>query len=321
MSIALAMLVPMMVFANGNKFITVKAEGNTQGIINITNANNKSPLAGKKLEKFVEDPGLFRDTTEDLEVQNAAVIQGKTVISLTLSPNTEYGLKVYPIIGKKSNTVFVLGPEIEDAAKNNMGWNDAPKTLPKDLAVELSQDGEYIIELFISSMTGGGTGRSYIKIENGETPKSDPAKPGVNKLVANPASSKVLVDQKPVSFEAYTIEDNNYIKLRDFAYAVRGTKKQFEVAWDPDKRAINLVSSQAYSANGTELAKGDGKAKAPILNKDKIYLDGNELALKAYTIGGNNYFKLRDLAGALGIEVTWDPGTSTIGINPSHAGK
>ena len=35
-------------------------------------------------------------------------------------------------------------------------------------------------------------------------------------LVATPATSIVLVDQEPVSFEAYTIENNTYINLCNY---------------------------------------------------------------------------------------------------------
>ncbi len=319
MSIVLAMLVPMAVFAQGTKFVNLQIDAKTYGSLNISNRGRASSIAGSKFEMFIPNPGNYKDTTENLEIQKTAIIQGKTTITLNLSPNTEYGLRVFQIKEKKSNTVLVLGPEVADAAKNNIKMDEGPNTLPKDVSVELAQDGEYVLELFVSNETGGGTGRSYIKIENGEQPKSDLSKPSVtkpvvNKLGATPTSSKVLVDKVPVAFEAYTIENNNYIKLRDFAYAVTGTKKQFDVGWDAKKRAINLLSNAPYSANGTELGKGDGKAKAPVLNKAKIYQNGKEVSLKAYTIADNNYFKLRDLAGAFNIQVTWDAGTSTIGI-------
>jgi hypothetical protein len=42
-----------------------------------------------------------------------------------------------------------------------------------------------------------------------------------------------------------------------------------------------------------------------------------KLDLTAYTIGGNNFFKLRDVMSALDVGVTWDNATSTIGIDSS----
>ena len=136
-------------------------------------------------------------------------------------------------------------------------------------------------------------------------------------ITANPTSSKVLVNGKAVTFEAYTINGNNYFKLRDFAQAVNKTEKNFEVKWDSENNAINLISNTLYTPVGGELAKGDGKAKVANPTTSKIYKDGKEISLTAYTINGNNYFKLRDIAKAFDIGVTWDGTTNTIGIDTS----
>ena len=137
-------------------------------------------------------------------------------------------------------------------------------------------------------------------------------------ITANPTSSKVLVNGKAVTFEAYTINGNNYFKLRDFAQAVNKTEKNFEVKWDSKNNAINLISNKPYTPVGGELAKGDGKAKVAKPTTSKIYKDGKEISLTAYTINGNNYFKLRDIAKAFNIGVFWDGKINTITIDTSR---
>jgi uncharacterized repeat protein (TIGR02543 family) len=134
---------------------------------------------------------------------------------------------------------------------------------------------------------------------------------------AKPTASKVLVNGKAVEFDAYNINNNNYFKLRDLAQAVTNTEKNFEVTWDGKNNAINLISNKPYTAVGGELTKGDGKAKAATLSTAKIYKDSKEVSLTAYTINGNNYFKLRDIAKAFDIGVTWDGTTNTVGIDTS----
>jgi hypothetical protein len=134
-------------------------------------------------------------------------------------------------------------------------------------------------------------------------------------LKAIPTASKVLVNGQPISFDAYTIDGNNYFKLRDLAKAVNGTQKQFDVTWDGENETINLISQKAYTIVGGEMVPGDGSEKAPVLNTSKIYKDGEEVSLNAYTINGNNYFKLRDIAQAFDIGITWDETTNTIGID------
>lgn len=134
---------------------------------------------------------------------------------------------------------------------------------------------------------------------------------------AKPTASKVLVNGTPIEFDAYTINNNNYFKLRDLAQAVNKTDKNFEVTWDGKNNAINLISNKAYTPAGGELVKGDGKAKTATLSTAKIYKDGKEISLTAYTINGNNYFKLRDIAKAFDIGVTWDGTTNTVSIDTS----
>ena len=148
---------------------------------------------------------------------------------------------------------------------------------------------------------------------SGSTP-STPAKPAGPS--ANPTNSKVLVNGKEVAFDAYTIDGANYFKLRDLAYVLNGTEKQFEVGWDNASKTITLTSGSAYTANGSEMAKGGGAQSASV-SASKLLIDGKEVSLTAYTIGGNNYFKLRDIGQAFDFGIGWDNASKTITIDTS----
>lgn len=132
---------------------------------------------------------------------------------------------------------------------------------------------------------------------------------------AKPTASKVLVNEDTISFDAYEIGGNNFFKLRDIAKILSGTSKQFEVTWDNEKQAINLLSGKAYSVVGGELAKGDNSSKTATVNTSKVFLDGKEISLTSYTIGGNNYFKLRDLGKTFDFGVGWDGAANTVAID------
>ncbi len=136
-------------------------------------------------------------------------------------------------------------------------------------------------------------------------------------IIAEPTASAILVNGKAVELEAYTIDSNNYFKLRDIAFLVTDSQKKFEVTWDQERKAINLISDKAYTEVGGEIVKGDGKTKQAELNRSTVYKDGRVINLRAYTINSNNYFKLRDLARAFDIGVTWDGKTNTVGIDTS----
>ncbi|MBU5424891.1 leucine-rich repeat protein [Tissierella pigra] len=136
-----------------------------------------------------------------------------------------------------------------------------------------------------------------------------------NTVKAMATVSKVKVNGVLRELESYNIDGNNYFKLRDLAQVVNKTAKNFEVEWDGAKNAIKLISNKVYTPIGGELAKGDGKSKSAQVTTSAIYKDGKEISLTAYNIGGSNFFKLRDIAKAFDIGVTWDGPTNTVGID------
>lgn len=135
---------------------------------------------------------------------------------------------------------------------------------------------------------------------------------------ARPSSAKVTVDGQQIAFEAYNMYGNNYFKLRDIAKVLNGTSKQFEVGWDPEVKAIELQRNVPYTADGSEMQiSGDLSKRTANPTQATIYIDGVEVALTAYNIGGYNYFMLRDLARGIDFNVTWDNDNKTIGIDTS----
>ena len=134
-------------------------------------------------------------------------------------------------------------------------------------------------------------------------------------VTATRTASRVTVDGIVETFDAYNIDNYNYFKLRDIAYILSGTAKQFEVTWDGSKNAINLVSGKAYTVTGGEMAAPVGKGKKTAnLCTSTVLLDGKEIKLTAYTIEGYNYFKLRDLGSTFDFCVEWDAKKSTVVI-------
>ena len=126
----------------------------------------------------------------------------------------------------------------------------------------------------------------------------------------------MLINGKEVAFEAYGIGGNNYFKLRDLAQAINGTEKNFEVTWDGDNNAINLLTKKMYTSVGGELkVKANTTTTDAIISPSKIYVNGNQTEFLVYTIGGNNYFKLRDVGKVINFGVTWDGGNNIIKID------
>ena len=136
-------------------------------------------------------------------------------------------------------------------------------------------------------------------------------------ITVTPTASTVLVNGVITTFEAYNIGGNNFFKLRDIAAAINGTAKQFDLGYDSVTATVTLASGMAYTPAGGELTQGDAAAKTAIPTLSTIYLDGEQLNFIVYNIGGNNFFKLRNLMSALNIAVTYDEVTRNIGIDTS----
>ena len=129
---------------------------------------------------------------------------------------------------------------------------------------------------------------------------------------AKVSTHKVTLNGAKADLAAYTINGSNYFKLRDLAKALDGLNTNFEVKWNAAQQRIDLTSKTAYTAVGGEQAALPAGNKAATLTNAAVYLDGKPLSLTAYSIGGNNYFKLRDLGDALGFGVDWNANTMTM---------
>ena len=159
--------------------------------------------------------------------------------------------------------------------------------------------------------------RELLLKQTGKTDKGNARATNTNNNATKTASN-IMVNSKKVDIETYTINNSTYFKLRDLAYIVNGTEKQFDVKWDSDKKAINLLTNTAYEVQGNEMSLG-GKAteEATISNSD-IYINGTKVELTAYNIAGNTYFKLRDLAEKLNFNTKWSAENKSISISTSE---
>ena len=134
---------------------------------------------------------------------------------------------------------------------------------------------------------------------------------------ATPSQSPVYINGTQQRLDAYFINGHNYLKIRDIAYAFRGTSKQFQIAYNERTKQIDLTSHTGYTTVGFAMAASNLKRLSAATTDSNVYLDGKPLALKAYFINRTNYVKLRDLAAAIDFGVTYVPLTRAIEIDTS----
>jgi hypothetical protein len=133
---------------------------------------------------------------------------------------------------------------------------------------------------------------------------------------AAPTAANIFVSGALTRFDAYNINGNNYFKLRDIAYALSGSAKQFEVTWDAAAGAVLLKPGAAYTIVGGEMSEGDGELRELVPADVDIRLGDVSETLVAYNIYGYNYFKLRDIGRLLDFGVNWDAAAKSVAIVP-----
>lgn len=127
---------------------------------------------------------------------------------------------------------------------------------------------------------------------------------------------------RDVTFYCYALKDpvtgflTNYVKLRDAAYAVNGTRCSFNVDWDGLADAIALTGG-AYQPNGSEMIENFAGLQTYTPATAAVTMNGESVALDAITLtdaagGGYTYVKLRDIGRAVGFNVSWQDGAVVI---------
>ncbi|MDY3618469.1 hypothetical protein [Agathobaculum sp.] len=131
---------------------------------------------------------------------------------------------------------------------------------------------------------------------------------------AKPSTQPVYVDGVKVNVAAYSINNNNYFKVRDIAAVVSGTEKQFEVIWDSGKQAVSLTSGKPYTVVGGEMGAVVNKVQQAKPSTDKILKDGAEIKYTGFNINDNNYYKLRDVGQSFDFGVEWNSAKQRVDI-------
>ncbi len=129
------------------------------------------------------------------------------------------------------------------------------------------------------------------------------------RIVVSPQN--VTVDGSEIEVTAYNIDGNNYFKLRDLAVMFDGTDSQFNVTYDKEANAAIVTTYTGYTGEKDAQKFEDASASA-VPSRQDIIIDGKNVAVDAWNIGGYNYFNLRDIANWLAIDVDYVAGSNTV---------
>ena len=147
------------------------------------------------------------------------------------------------------------------------------------------------------------------------TEPTEPAGPGIPASgTAYPSTQTVELDGKEVEFQMYATKDEkgndtNYIKIRDLALALNGTKAQFNVDWV--NKTISIETGKAYDPIGTENNTPFNDERAYTRTSDPTTLNGVAIELDSIRLmddndNGYTYSQVKNLAATLGFNAYWD---------------
>jgi len=131
---------------------------------------------------------------------------------------------------------------------------------------------------------------------------------------AVPSNANLILDGETMPLSAYVINDYHYFKLREIAFLLNGTERQFDVVWNDYYRSISLMGGVSYSSSGSDLGAAITGTRPYIPTPSSIFFNGELCSFESYLIDDLNYFKLRDISGLIGFEVNWDEATRTVMI-------
>lgn len=129
------------------------------------------------------------------------------------------------------------------------------------------------------------------------------AAPAFSKAQVSPQT--IIANGESVAMEVYNIDGSNYFKLRDIAMLLNGTESGFSVDYDAEKCEMITETGEDYAPVGGELTAGEDKSATTVVSEWMLTVDGEEVDCYIYNIGGNNFFKLRDLGSVFGFDVDY----------------
>ena len=122
---------------------------------------------------------------------------------------------------------------------------------------------------------------------------------------------KILFNGTSLEMEVYNVDGDNYFKLRDIAYLLRNTSYACSVDFSTPLLTVWVRPGGTYTPNGDEMVSGVNDASTCKSSQWLLLVNGMYRSCSVYNIGGNNFFRLRDLGNIIGFSVDYDAATNS----------
>lgn len=130
---------------------------------------------------------------------------------------------------------------------------------------------------------------------------------------AKEAKEKIYLKGEEQKIISYEIGGENYLRLRDLAFALKDSTARFSVDYDGKEGKIVVRTGKDYGGEVLEAPKENLNAKE---NKTPILVDNRVTDIKSYKIDGYSYYKLKDLGETLYFDIIEKDGEKAFEIVP-----
>lgn len=264
---------------------------------------------------------VVAENCDDTKTYNITVNVGATGLLSNLSFSTNAGS-------------FNFSPVFASGTYNYVA--NVPNSVTTLYVTPTAIDDDYIISVY-----KGSTGTQTVK--SGKTSTGIALTEGLNEVkvsVYQSGSSKtytlniyrqptapnyqvsvqnLYVNGTAKTLNAVNIKGNNFLKLRDLAYLLDGTSKQFNVTYTESTNTTHIHSLTSYVNDPQNPVNQPITLTRPQLSSQKVTLDGSSAYPIAYNVAGSNYVNLRQVCAMLDIGLTYSAATNTVTITTANS--
>ncbi|MCI6610042.1 MAG: protease complex subunit PrcB family protein [Ezakiella sp.] len=122
---------------------------------------------------------------------------------------------------------------------------------------------------------------------------------------------KLDIDNKEHTFTTVMYKSENYVKLRDLLFVLMDYT-DFSVKFNKENSKI-IITTGKYEPLGDEL-NSDLNFNDTVIGNEAVSVNDRDYLLSKINVAGYNYFRLRDLAEALGLDTSWNKETRIVGL-------
>jgi hypothetical protein len=253
----------------------------------------------------------------DLILSSPAIIGG--AFDTVATEYKEYGMTFSHgaiSVAATSNDASLASEDPQESQSNISDENIKPGNASSEPSNSSSEPSNASSESSNASSEPSNGNQLNVTTPMPSTPKiTKPFDAPGTKVSVMPSSSPLILNGVKTVFPAFLIHDFNWLKLRDLAMILNGTKKQFSVGWDSTNNVATIASGKPYEAVSDELKPLPEGNQAAVSTTQKFVLDGKQVELAGYNCNDYNYIRLRDIAILLDFNLLYNASDATVTID------